>query len=259
MDPLLFAVETAREAGALLLERLGDVHRIEEKGGLRANLVTEADRASEALVVERIRKMFPADSILAEEGSAFAGTSGNRWIIDPLDGTTNYAHAYPLFNVSIGYERAGEIVAGAIEAPAIGERYAAERGAGVTRNGSPLRVSPIAVLADALVCTGFQPARYERNIEYFSLLSRRAQAVRRDGAAALDLAFVAAGRFDGFWEFDLSPWDVAAGWLMVEEAGGRVTRIDGSPHAVDAASILATNGRVHDEMRTVLAVVTGSA
>jgi myo-inositol-1(or 4)-monophosphatase len=256
MDPLTFAVEVAREAGALLLERLGDAHRIEEKGGLRANLVTEADRASEALIVERIRKTFPADGVLAEEGSGFAGSSGNRWIVDPLDGTTNYAHGYPLFNVSIGYERNGTIVAGAIDAPAIGERYASERGAGVTRNGVALAVSRVAALHDALVCTGFQPARYERNIEFFGLLSRHAQAVRRDGAAALDLAFVAAGRFDGFWEFDLSPWDVAAGWLMVEEAGGRVTRIDGSAHAVDAGSILATNGRVHDEMENVLGSIT---
>ena len=258
MDPLAFAVQTAHEAGALLLARLGDVHRIEEKG-MRANLVTEADRASEKLIVQRIRGTFPADGILAEEGSAFGGTSGNRWIIDPLDGTTNYAHGYPLFNVSIGYERNGELAAGAIEAPAIGERFAAERGSGATLNGARLAVSRVDRVAHALVCTGFQPARFERNIEYFAALSGQAQGVRRDGAAALDLAFVAAGRFDAFWEFDLSPWDVAAGRLMVEEAGGRVTTVEGRAHAVDAASILATNGFVHAEMADALAAVRSRA
>ncbi len=251
MDPLAFAVGVAREAGALLMDHLGDAHLIEEKG-MRANLVTEADRASERFIVERIRAAFPADGILGEEGSAVAGTSGNRWIIDPLDGTTNFAHRYPHFNVSIGYERNGTLVAGAIDAPALGERYAAERGAGATLNGTTIAVSAIDRVPAALVCTGFQPARYQRNIRHFAALSGLAQGVRRDGAAALDLAFVAAGRFDAFWEFDLSPWDVAAGRLMVEEAGGRVTTVDGELHAVDSFSILATNGRVHDEMIAAL-------
>jgi myo-inositol-1(or 4)-monophosphatase len=157
--------------------------------------------------------------------------------------------------VAIGYERNGELIAGAVDAPAIGERYAAQRGAGATLNGRSICVSAIDRVGDALVCTGFQPARYERNIDYFAHLSGIAQGVRRDGAAALDLAFVAAGRFDAFWEFDLSPWDVAAGRLLVEEAGGRVTTIDGGAHAVDAPSILATNGRVHTEMAEVLDAV----
>ena len=236
------------------LDRLGDVHAIDEKE-LRADIVTEAYRASEALVVARIAAAFPADGILAEEGSARTGTSGNRWIVDPLDGTTNYAHGYPLFNVSIGYERNGTIFCGAIDAPAIGERYAAERGAGATCNGRRIRVSGVAQLAGALVCTGFKPARYERNIRHFAALSAVSQGVRRDGAAALNLAFVAAGRFDAFWEFDLSPWDVAAGWVIIEEAGGLVTRIDGYPHAVDGGSILASNGRIHAQTGAALMAV----
>jgi len=252
VDPLSFAVDLAAEAAAQLLAHLGDVHSISEKLGMRANLVTEADRASERLIVEHIRKSFPNDGVLAEEGSAYAGTSGNRWVIDPLDGTTNYAHRFPLFAVSIGYEQDGRVVCGAIEAPAIGERFAAERGAGATRNGKRMHVSTIESLGNAMVTTGFQPAIFEHNINNFIALSRLTQAVRRGGAASLDLAFVAAGVFEAFWELDLSPWDVAAGWVIVEEAGGRVTRIDGSPHALDARSVLATNGRLHEPMMEAL-------
>ncbi len=234
-----------------MLEHLERPREIAEKGR-RADLVTDADRASEAIVVERLRRAFPSATILAEESGTHRGTSDERWIVDPLDGTTNFAHGYPLFCVSIAYERAGELIAGAIVAPAMNECFAAERGAGATRNGRAIAVSAIPRLGDAMTCTGFHPADFERNAGYFRAVSQRAQAVRRDGSAALDLAYVACGRFDGFWEFDLSPWDVAAGTLLVREAGGEVTRIDGGPEAVDARSILATNGRIHSELLEAL-------
>ncbi len=190
---------------------------------------------------------------MAEESGTHAGSGDERWLVDPLDGTTNYAHGYPIYCVSIGYERRGEMLAGVVYAPALGECYAAERGGGATLNGRPVTVSAIERVADAMLCTGFHPADYERNARCFGSASHRAQAVRRDGSAALDLAFVACGRFDGFWEFDLHPWDVAAGSLLVLEAGGRVSRIDGGVAAVDARSVLATNGRLHEEVREVLA------
>jgi myo-inositol-1(or 4)-monophosphatase len=250
MDALQFATETAVAAGRLLASRVGALE-IGEKG-TRGDLVTAADRESEAFIVERIRRAFPASSILGEEGSAHAGSSDERWIIDPVDGTTNYAHGYPLWCVSIGYERAGEMVAGAIYSPVLDELYAAERGAGATCNGARIGVSPIERVRDALVCTGFIPAKFERNGANFAKLSTLAQAVRRDGSAALDLCFVARGRFDAFWELDLSAWDVAAGSLIIREAGGRVTAIDGSPLVLDAGSILASNGCIHGEMRGYL-------
>ncbi|HEY1656194.1 MAG TPA: inositol monophosphatase family protein [Candidatus Tumulicola sp.] len=250
-DPLETALSVAAEAGALLLERLDRPREIAEKGR-RADLVTDADRASEAIVVARLKAAYPRAAILAEESGAHAGTSDERWIVDPLDGTTNFAHGYPLFCVSIAYERAGELIAGAIYAPAMNECFAAERGSGARLNGRPIAVSPIAALADAMTCTGFHPADFERNAACFRTISRRAQAVRRDGSAALDLAYVACGRFDGFWEFDLNPWDVAAGTLIVREAGGTVTSGDGSPAALEGRSILATNARIHAELAAAL-------
>jgi myo-inositol-1(or 4)-monophosphatase len=246
VDPLQCAIETATEAGDLLRDRSGALE-IGEKGA-RGDLVTAADRESERFIVDRLRAAFPAATILGEEGGVRAGRAEERWIIDPLDGTTNYAHGYPLYCVSIGYERAGEIVAGAVYAPVLDELYAAERGGGASCNGRSIGVSAIAAVRDALLCTGFVPARYERNGANFARLSQRAQAVRRDGSAALDLCFVARGTFDAFWELDLAAWDVAAGSLIVREAGGRVSACDGGIFAVDAASVLASNGRVHDEM-----------
>jgi len=246
VDPLQWAIESATEAGRLLRERSGALD-IGEKSA-PGDLVTAADRESERFIVDRLRAAFPRATILGEEGGERAGRAEERWIIDPLDGTTNYAHGYPLYCVSIGYERDGEVVAGAVYAPALGELYAAERGAGATCNGKPLRVSAIASVRDSLLCTGFIPARYERNGSNFARLSKRAQAVRRDGSAALDLCFVARGTFDAFWELDLSAWDVAAGALIVREAGGRVSACDGEAFAVDGASILASNALVHAEM-----------
>jgi myo-inositol-1(or 4)-monophosphatase len=250
-DPLELALDVAREAGQELLDRLHRPREIAQKSR-RADLVTDADRASERIIVARLRAAYPAAAILAEESGRHEGVSGERWIVDPLDGTTNYAHAYPLFCISIAYERDGLLVAGVVHAPAMGETFAAERGARATFNGRPASVSQIERVGEAMTCTGFHPADFERNASCFAAASRRTQAVRRDGAAALDLAYVACGRYDGFWEFDLSPWDVAAGTLLVREAGGTVTRVDGSAAALDARSILATNGRIHDELCEVL-------
>ncbi|GAC1311523.1 MAG: inositol monophosphatase family protein [Vulcanimicrobiaceae bacterium] len=251
MDPLQCAIDTARAAGELLLARVGLPLETREKG-IRGDLVTASDRASEALIVERLRAAFPAASILGEEGGTTDGTSDERWIVDPLDGTTNYAHDYPMYCVSIAYERAGELLAGVIYAPALDEMYAARRGGGATLNGRAISVSHAATIAESLVCTGFMPARYERNGENFARLSRIAQAVRRDGSAALDLAFLAAGRFDAFWEFDLHAWDVAAGAVIIREAGGLVTAIDGGPFGVADGTLLASGPAVYAEMRAAL-------
>jgi myo-inositol-1(or 4)-monophosphatase len=251
-DPLTVALDAAREAAAVLLDYARRPLEISEKGR-RADLVTAADRASEALIIAKLRSAFPCAGILAEESGAAPGSADERWIIDPLDGTTNYAHGYPLYCISIAYERGGEVVAGVVHAPALDECFTTERGAGARLNDRPIHVSEIDRVADAMVCTGFKPADYQRNARHFGLASNFAQAVRRDGAAALDLAFTACGRFDGFWEFDLSPWDVAAGTLLVTESGGKVTQMSGAPPSLNARSILATNARIHEELRTVLA------
>jgi len=253
VDPLAFISALARDAGALLRDRLGSPRSIEQKRP--HDLVTDADRASEALIVERIRAAFPSATILGEEGGTYAGTGDERFIVDPLDGTTNYAHRYPLFCVSIGYERAGVLEAGVVYAPLLEELFAAQRGRGATRNGKPIRVSTVDAVDRAMICTGFNPANYSRNGPYFAALSHAAQAVRRDGSAALDLAFVAAGVFDAFWEFDLAPWDVAAGAVLIAEAGGRVGAIDGGAFDVATGSILASNGTIHAEMELLLASV----
>lgn len=250
MDPLAFIVSLAREAGELLRARLDDPREVSQKRP--RDLVTDADRASEALIVERIRAAFPAASILGEEGGVYRGSGAERFIVDPLDGTTNYAHRYPLFCVSIAYEVAGIVEAGAVYGPVLDEMFAARRGGGATLNGSPLRVSAVANVADSMVGTGFNPAAYARNGPYFAEMSNHAQAVRRDGSAALDLSFVAAGRYDAFWEWDLKAWDVAAGSLLISEAGGRVSAIDGGVFDVGAGSIVASNGLVHDEMVSLL-------
>jgi myo-inositol-1(or 4)-monophosphatase len=249
-DPLDVAIAAARNAGSLLMQRHG-AGKVSEKGR-RGDLVTDADRAAEAEILTRLRRSFPNAAVLAEEGGARAGTSGERWIVDPLDGTTNFAHGYPLYCVSICYERDGELIAGVIYAPVLDECFTARKGDGARLNGAPIHVSEVDGLADAMVCTGFQPSDYQRNGKWFAAMSDRAQAVRRDGSAALDLAFVACGRFDGFWEFDLKPWDVAAGSLIVREAGGTVSQIDGATFELDAPSILATNTRIHPEMTRVL-------
>jgi myo-inositol-1(or 4)-monophosphatase len=252
VEPIDVAAAAAREAGAILLEHLQSPLEIEEKAGRRADLVTEADRASEAAIVARLRAEYPSATILGEEGGVREGTSQERWIVDPLDGTTNFAHGYPPFCVSIAYERDGELIVGIIYAPLLNEFFAAERGAGARCNVLPIHVSSIARVSDAMVCTGFKPYDYQTNAPYFAKASNAAQAVRRDGSAALDLAYTAIGRFDAFWEFDLAPWDTAAGVLLAREAGGSVTALDGSPYTFDSRTILASNGAIHSEMQSML-------
>jgi myo-inositol-1(or 4)-monophosphatase len=257
VDPLDFVTRIAHEAATLLRDRFDDLHEVTEKKP--RDIVTEADRASEDAIVAAIRTAYPAAAILGEEGGVYAGSGDERFVVDPLDGTTNYAHRYPMFCVSIAYERAGVLEAAAIDAPLMGMRFAARRGGGATLNGQPIRVSATQTVSSALVCTGFNPADYDRNGQYFAAMSRLAQGVRRDGSAALDLGLLAAGRFDGFWEWDLKPWDVAAGALICTEAGGRVTAIDGSVLDIANGSIAASNGRIHAEFCRALVVNKGPA
>jgi myo-inositol-1(or 4)-monophosphatase len=246
------AVEIARGAGAILREGFGRIHAPERKG--RIDLVTDFDRRSEAHVLGEIERRFPGHAVLAEESGAHAG-SATRWIVDPLDGTTNFAHNYPFFGVSIAVESGDALVAGAIYDPVREEMFAAARGAGATLNGAALRVSDVARVEDALIVTGFPydvREHPERSIPLFQAFLVRAQGVRRDGSAALNMAYLACGRFDGFWEGHLSPWDLAAGALIVSEAGGMVTRYDGGAFTLDGREVLASNGRIHDEMRAIL-------
>ncbi|MDA8125542.1 MAG: inositol monophosphatase family protein [Deltaproteobacteria bacterium] len=253
-DARLFIEALALDAGALLRERLHECHRVEYKGEI--NLVTEADHLAEALIVERIGRFYPGHDILAEESAATANGSAFRWIIDPLDGTTNYAHGFPVFCVSIALEVAGVIQLGAVYNPMLKELFTAERGQGAFLNGTRLGVSRTRDLNKALLATGFPyDLRQDRNnnINYFRALAKSTQAVRRAGSAALDLAYVAAGRFDGFWELKLMPWDTAAGWLLVEEAGGRITDLGGGSYDLRAPHILASNGIIHDRMLGILA------
>ena len=254
------AVEAARAAGDLLRgERLGP-RRIAFKGS-PTNLVTEMDARAEALIVERLLAAFPDDAILAEERGAQAGRSGRRWIIDPLDGTTNYAHGLPLYCVSIALEAGGGVELGVAYDPSHGELFVAERGAGAFCNDARLTVSSATTLDRSLLATGFPydiRVNPDNNLKEYAAFSRRAQGVRRLGSAVLYLAWVAAGRFDGYWELRLGAWDVAAAGLMVEEAGGRLTSITGGPLDLERPTVVASNGRIHDEMLAVLGEIRGS-
>jgi myo-inositol-1(or 4)-monophosphatase len=244
----------AREAGAILREGYGRSHAFERKG--RIDLVTEYDKRSEQLLLQRLREHHPNDAVLAEEsGRHDRPGASTRWIIDPLDGTTNFAHSYPFFCVSIGVERDGELIAGVVHDPVRDETFATAAGAGALLNGRPIHVSEVARLEDGLLVTGFPYSVREHpewHVPLFQAFLVRAQAVRRDGSAALNLCYLACGRFDGYWELDLNAWDVAAGTLLVREAGGMVTRYDGTPHNVEGRQILATNGQIHDAMRAVI-------
>lgn len=252
-DRLRLAIDIARRAGAGLRDGLGQA-AVSSKGTLE--LLTQHDLASEQLIVDAITATFPGDAILAEEGGAREGNEWT-WLVDPLDGTTNFAHGLPIFSVSIAGRREGILEFAVVYDPMRDELFQAERGRGGVLNDRPLVVSTAVDLAESLLVTGFPYDLRENpdnNLDRFALLSRRARAVRRLGSAALDLAYVAAGRFDGYWELRLSPWDMAAGMLLVEEAGGTVTRIDGSPDPLQPpTSIVATNGRIHGGLLEALA------
>jgi myo-inositol-1(or 4)-monophosphatase len=253
-DHRQFLATVTVEAGTLLREKLHDRHTVQYKG--KINLVTEADRLSETLIMKRINRSFPGHDILTEESPETTNGSGFRWIIDPLDGTTNYAHGYPVFCVSIALEVAGEIRLGAVYNPMLAELFTAEKGEGASLNGNRIAVSRTANLSKGLLATGFPyDIREDRNnnMNYFTALAMNAQAVRRSGSAALDLAYVAAGRFDGFWELKLMPWDTAAGWLLVTEAGGVVTDLCGGPYGLSSPHIMAGNGIINGEMLRILA------
>jgi len=247
----------AREAGVLLMDYFRQHVKIEYKGDV--DLVTVADRESEALILERIRAQFPTHDVIGEEGTRIETGSEYKWYVDPLDGTTNFAHGFPVFCVSMGLERrapslaAGqdeEIVAGVVYDPLRDELFTAEKGKGAYLNGAPIHVSHIAHLAEALLATGF-PSRKRHdnpNIHFYQQFTLRSHGVRRAGSAALDLAYTACGRVDAFWEFNLNPWDTSAGAALVVEAGGTMSGFDGSPFRLDSKEVLATNGLLRDEL-----------
>ena len=242
------AVEIARESGALLANFFERRIGFELKG--EYDLVTEADRASERLIVERLRTHFPTHSIVAEEGGGIENSSEYRWYVDPLDGTTNFAHGFPVYNVTLGLERNGEMIAGVVYDPSRDELFAAEKGGGAHLNNRRIRVSATASLDDALVATGFPSRKRHQNVNvhFYYQLAMVSHGVRRAGAAALDLAYVASGRLDAFWEFGLNPWDMAAGMLLVTEAGGRCSDMNGNPALLRGPHLLADNGRFHEQI-----------
>lgn len=250
-----FAISVAQEAGALLRDRLNTNFSISHKGAI--NLVTEVDIASENLIRERIATRYPRHQVLAEEGGFADSPSDYRWIVDPLDGTTNYAHGYPVFNVSIALEYQGEVIVGVVYDPMRDELFAAEKGSGAMLNKKTIRVSQTHELIKSMLSTGFPydiKTSSMTNLDHWTNFAMKAQALRRDGAAALDLCYVACGRYDGFWELHLSPWDTAAGVLIVEEAGGRVSDFSNNKFSNYTPEIVASNGLIHDPMIDVIAM-----
>ncbi|MGZ8472652.1 MAG: inositol monophosphatase family protein [Candidatus Deferrimicrobiaceae bacterium] len=248
-----FAEEVARGAGEILRRNYGRRQSIHFKGEI--NLVTDVDCESEAYLMERIRSSFPDHGILSEESPEHLSPSPYRWIIDPLDGTTNYAHNYPCFCVSVALERNGELLAGAVFNPLLSESFTASAGGGAFLNGERIAVSGIEDLRRSLLSTGFAydvKKSTDNNLEFFREFVFAGQAIRRDGSAALDMCYLACGRFDGFWELKLHPWDTAAGLLLLREAGGVATRFDGSPYDIHQPDILASNGRIHEQMMAVV-------
>ncbi len=257
MTPKNLAISIARKAGLVLKKRLGRAGDISYKGVI--DIVTEMDRTSESIIVKDIKKAFPDHGILTEEASEIASSASDgiskRWIIDPLDGTTNYAHGYPAFSVSIAFEYSGAVVLGVVYNPMLDELFLAEKGKGARLNSKKIRVSKVGSLDRSLLATGFPyDVRSSRNnnLGHFANFAVRAQAIRRAGSAALDLCYLACGRFDGFWELKLKPWDTAASTLIVKEAGGVVTDFKGRPFSLFSGECLASNGLIHRDMLGVL-------
>lgn len=252
---LNIAIEAAREAGKYLKFSVGKVRSIEIKKGEERNLVSEIDKTSEAKIISIIRRHYPTHAILAEESGENAATSDYKWVIDPLDGTTNFLHGLPIFCVTIGIEYRGEIIAGVVYDPNLDELFTAEKGSGAFCNGKRMKVSTATELINSLLVTGF-PYDIARNpdnaVGHFVNFLMEGQGLRRLGSAALDLSYVAAGRMDGFWEVNLNPWDMAAGILFVTEAGGRVTDFSGKTSSIYTRQVLATNGLIHESMLGVL-------
>jgi myo-inositol-1(or 4)-monophosphatase len=238
----------AREAGALLMQFFDRHIKIEYKGD--ADLVTAADRKSEALIRERIREQWPSHDVMGEEEGLRDTGSEFRWYVDPLDGTTNFAHGFPVFCVSMGLQKGKELIAGVCYDPTRDELFSAERGRGAYLNDRAIQVSNISKLAESLLATGFPSHKRHKNpnIYFYHQITLHSHGVRRAGSAALDLCSVACGRFDGFWEFNLNPWDTAAGVLMVEEAGGKITDFNGGPFQLNSRETVASNGLIHDEL-----------
>jgi myo-inositol-1(or 4)-monophosphatase len=254
------ALKAAKEAAKFIASRVGQIRQIDYKSAY--NIVTDVDKGSEAIIIEIIRSAFPNDTILAEEGGGQGDgvqsakfDSTRRWLIDPLDGTTNFTHAYPFFAVSIGLEIDGQMQIGVVLNPINNELFFAQKGCGAFLNDEPIKVSDIDDLEASLLATGF-PAdtatSKHRNIEAFTHVTNVSHGVRRDGSAALDLCFVACGRLDGFWEMKLAPWDVAAGSLIVNEAGGKVSNLENGEHDFASGHILATNQLIHDQIVAAL-------
>jgi myo-inositol-1(or 4)-monophosphatase len=262
-DTLEFVEDLARRAGAVLMSGFGHVTHVEHKGA--TDLVTEFDRRSEALIVAALKARFPDHAILAEEsGDVGKGgpAGGYRWVVDPLDGTTNFAHGVPTFAVSIALTRDDRSIVGVVYDPTRDELFAAEAGKGAKLNGSPIRVSAETDLQKALLATGFPydlRTAEHNNFRQFVDFHLRVQGIRRAGAAALDTAWVGAGRLDGYWEFGTNAWDIAAGSLIAQEAGGRATTGEGGPGFIDGESIVVSNGHIHDQMLAVLRGSTGES
>lgn len=248
------AVTAARKAGGLLKEHLGGARLIEYKGAV--DIVTEMDKGAEALIISEIKSAFPSHGILTEESVEIRSATPYRWIIDPLDGTTNYAHGFPVFCVSVAIEVSGAVLYGCVYNPMLDEVFTAEKGCGAYRNNARISVSTTSSLDSSLLATGFPydiRTSKATNLDNFAAFAMRAQAIRRAGSAALDLSYVACGRFDGFWEMKLKPWDVAAAGLIVTEAGGLITDFTGAPFSIHGNACLASNGLIHAPMLEVLA------
>ncbi|MGD9974722.1 MAG: inositol monophosphatase family protein [Desulfatirhabdiaceae bacterium] len=247
------AIGAAYQAGAVLRHYLGNIHHLKKKADI--DLVSEADVEAEAVIIKTIHQAFPDHAIVAEESGACGSTSHYRWIVDPLDGTTNFAHQLGLFSVSIGFEENGEMAVGVVLNPVTGELFTAIAGKGAELNGNPIHTSRTTRVVESLLVTGF-PYNFKEILNPVMMRMTRclmaAQGVRRLGSAALDLCYVACGRFDGFWEQNLKPWDVAAGSIIAREAGATITNFSNHPFMVDSPELLATNGRIHDAMLELL-------
>lgn len=252
MDRILeFAVELAFESGKIQRKHFRERHSIVHKGEI--NIVTDVDIACQERIISLIAGRFPDDHIIAEEKDNTFDDTRNRWIVDPIDGTTNYAHGYPFFCTSIAYEVAGVVVCGVVYNPIFDELFFARIGEGAFLNGEPLRTSPTANMLQSLLVTGFPyDLSGSNNLDHFTAFLFRAQAIRRDGSAALNLAYLAAGRFDGYWELKLNSWDTAAGALLLKEAGGTITDFKGGPFDIYSGQVAASNGLIHEAMLEVL-------